>query len=191
MTTAHTPHVAFRDIRPCDRDALADLFARTSPESRAARFMGGVAEIPAGYLADLICSECATISVGAFATTATHEMLGVASASPDVRGQAELAVWVADAWQQRGIGSALLAGVLRRLTGQGYTRAYAYVASSNRPALGLLHRIAPTAEYRRTDASTVTVLIDVRQPDGLPKPLSRRRKTARDEQAVSESRHQV
>jgi GNAT superfamily N-acetyltransferase len=60
---------------------------------------------------------------------------------PDRRDTAEVAVVVVDAWQSRGVGTALLTGLTRRARAQGLRRYKAIVSADNHAVLEALERL--------------------------------------------------
>jgi RimJ/RimL family protein N-acetyltransferase len=72
---------------------------------------------------------------------------------------AEVAVWVDDAWQRRGVGGLLLREILASLTQQGYAEGVGFVEPSNIAARRLIERVSPNATRELDDDS-----IKVRMP---------------------------
>jgi ribosomal protein S18 acetylase RimI-like enzyme len=62
--------------------------------------------------------------------------------------EAEIAVTVEDAWQGRGIGKRLTRRLAVRARDRGIESFEAVVQPDNRPALGLLRKLAPDASVR-------------------------------------------
>jgi len=104
-------HVLIRPIKPEDREREIEFIHNLSPEARHFRFLGAVKEVSPALLdtlmqADrqfrmafvaLVQQESKLIEVGVSRYAATEES-----------GQCECAVTVADAWQNRGLGTALM-----------------------------------------------------------------------------------
>jgi len=103
-------------VRPIcrgDRDGLVRFYATLSPESRASRFHGAAAGIGA-HAAAYFCGPDHRHREGLVAETigeaAPPEIIGHLCLEPTGTGAAEMAIAVADAWQQHGVGRALLTG---------------------------------------------------------------------------------
>jgi GNAT superfamily N-acetyltransferase len=101
--------ITIRPVRPDDATALASMFGRCSAETRYRRFHGVVTEMPASYMRRCLDGEQRAL----VAQPVTGGLVGLASAGPalDAPHVHEAGVLVEDAWQRRGIGRALLAGL--------------------------------------------------------------------------------
>jgi RimJ/RimL family protein N-acetyltransferase len=118
--------IRIRPIEPRDADALDRFYAGLSDESRATRFLGATRGLR-GEQARRFCSTDHHHREGlvAVAGCPADTIVGHLCLEPDDEAaSAEMAIAVADAWQRRGIGRALLeAGIewarhegLRQLT---------------------------------------------------------------------------
>jgi RimJ/RimL family protein N-acetyltransferase len=133
-------------IRPIgceDRDGLAAMFERLSPESRHRRYLSPKRELTARELTYL--TDIDHIRHEAFAAVRWRdgEIVGVAryahyAAAPDV---ADLAVEVIDELQRMGIGTALARRTIRSAHANGFTQLTATTLWENRPARALLRRL--------------------------------------------------
>jgi GNAT superfamily N-acetyltransferase len=150
-------------IGPEDREALEDLFRRSTLETRYQRFHHMLRELPHAYLADLTCEPCPHLGVAARVREGDQAgcLVGLASAATADPDAAEVAVWVADDWQRCGVGF-LLMRCLLELLGQARIRtAIALMTNDNGPAWRLLRAVAPDAAVRPVDSSTMEVSIPV------------------------------
>jgi len=100
-----------RALEPTDADALTRMMSRCSPRTRYLRFHGVVTEIPPAYL-----RRCLSGEHTALVAEVDGEIVGLASVGavfeePDV---SEAAVIVEDGWQGRGVGRALVAGLVAK-----------------------------------------------------------------------------
>ena len=139
VSLADGTRVLIRPIEPADREALAAGFDRLSPESRYLRFFGPMRELGAHELdyltrVDHRDHEALVAVVG-------DEGVGVARYVRTGPGEAEPAVTVADAWQRRGIGTALLDALADRAREEGVERFRALVLAQNADAIALLERL--------------------------------------------------
>jgi GNAT superfamily N-acetyltransferase len=131
--------IEIRPIRPDDREALADGIRRLSPESRYRRFFApleGLTEGQLDYLTDVDHHDHeALVAV----EPGTERGIGVArfvrsESDPEV---AEFAVAVADDWQSRGVGTALIHRLTERAREEGIRRFSGSILEDNRPMLEL------------------------------------------------------
>lgn len=116
--------VRVRRAEAGDREALARMFDRCTPETRYRRFHGPVKAIPARYLTEALSGtpfHYALVACQAPVEFAADQM--PASPGPDTQageivalascrlideGAAELGVLIEDAWQRQGVGTRLL-----------------------------------------------------------------------------------
>jgi GNAT superfamily N-acetyltransferase len=134
--------VSIRAIRISDEDALQDLFYRLSEESAYQRFLGHTR--PPSHeellrLVDTTFDDCSAL-VATVHGEAGEELVGMIryDVTPATRF-AEVSVVVADAWQRRGVGTALfrrLSALARERGVAGFT---AQVLLSNTPMLGIFN----------------------------------------------------
>jgi RimJ/RimL family protein N-acetyltransferase len=143
-----------------DRQALLDLFARSSSQTRRDRFHHALSVFPERYLEEILRGEqpslvardnCHPDSYGA--------VIGLASAGRIAADAAEVAVWVDDAWQRRGVGGLLLREILNLLRQRRYREAVGFVESSNLAARRLIQRVCPGATSEADDD-----IIEMRMP---------------------------
>jgi GNAT superfamily N-acetyltransferase len=157
-----------RAIAPGDRDALERFYAGLSPESRHARFHG------AGPLATATCRYfCGPDHArreGFVAETVgmdgRHEVIGHLCLEPAEPGVVELAVAVADAWQRRGVGRALVAAAIAWAEAHEVTCLKASMLSGNTAVLNLVRSSGRHVSLSAADGGVVEARIAVR--DVLP-----------------------
>jgi len=142
----HGPTLYVRPLRHGAVRTVLGVFERLGEESRRTRFNG-----PKPCLSRAELRQLASVD-------ANHHVL-VAYVAGDPRpvaiarlvregGSAEVAFAVADAYQERGIGSALAAELIEDARAVGITEITALVASDNPAALALLRRIAGALDIR-------------------------------------------
>jgi RimJ/RimL family protein N-acetyltransferase len=143
VVLADGTRLRFRPISSGDRDGLAALFARLTPESRRTRFLVPKHELTPRELAyftdiDHVKHE-AIVAVDA----GDGSIVGVARYAQfaDRAGVAEVAAEVADKLQGMGIGTALARCTVRRARENGFTLLTATTLWENRPARALLRRL--------------------------------------------------
>jgi GNAT superfamily N-acetyltransferase len=149
-----------RRARSSDLAALRDFFAGLSQDSRYLRFFAPVKPTPA-MLRRLSGGTGAADCVVA---TAGGVIIGHAMAADQAgpRGaMTDIGVVVADAWQGRGVGSALVRALITRARARGVTSLTMDVLPGNRRVLAM---IAGHWTAARTDPSADGVTIHVRLP---------------------------
>jgi GNAT superfamily N-acetyltransferase len=152
METQTRHDVRMREWRSGDEVLLARAGAELSPASLYARFLAGVPALPAAYLR--LVASAPRWRWDAQVAVRDGRMIGwaeFARMSPAATA-AELAVVVVDAWQRRGIGTALVSSLLGRCRAAGVTVLTAEVALSNVAARAALRSWFDT----RPEAMTVT-----------------------------------
>jgi len=157
--------VRVRQIRPDDQAALARAYAGLSEESRYRRFFSATPELPDRLLRA--------------ATEVDHEnheaLVALPLLSREIVGEcrfirlrdrpdtAELAVTVADAWQGRGLGSALLARLSARALEVGITYFTAQILAENRAMLAMLPKLGNVETG--TPGTVVDAHVEIAEPD--------------------------
>lgn len=137
--------VAVRPVRPDDKEAIADGFRRMGERSRYQRFMTVQDALSTGELRYLTEVDHHDHEALLAFDVETGEGLGVARfvrsrADPTV---AEAAVAVVDAWQRRGLGTALAVLLADRAREEGIERFTALLLASNDAMMGMLRRLGP------------------------------------------------
>jgi len=136
-----------------DIDGLTDHFGNLSQSSRHNRFMGAVsnfARIAHDCLASSRSGDRFTL-VAETSADADHSIVGEASYAFDRdAGWGEFAISVADRWQRRGLGAALLAAVQARAVSLGYFDLFGETLKTNE-AMQRLARGAGFAAARASD----------------------------------------
>jgi len=133
---------------PPDAAAVGVFFDRTSPEARRARFRTAVSELPIAELRGLTRTSADRLNIYALAAN-SGDVVGVASAFLGTRMTAEVAVWVIDRCQRRGIGSRLLTVLRTELIWAGVHVACGLVEPANGAAIAMSKKIAPNAALWR------------------------------------------
>ena len=173
MTEASRPQVVtlrsgdvvrLRQVRPGDGPALARAYANLGEQSRYRRFFTVMPELPE-----------ATLKQAAEVDHEDHEALvAVPLLSPEIAGEcrfvrcpdqpdtAELGVTVLDAWQGRGLGSALLARLSERALEVGIGYFAAEVLAENRSMLALLASLGPVETS--SPGPVVSARVDIAEP---------------------------
>ena len=168
--------VVIRPVRSADAPLLADGFARLSPRSRRMRFLYTKDELtPAElrYFTDI--DHHHHEALGALDHRGGSGV-GVARYVRDTGDpqSAEIAVTVADEWQGRGLGAALLAQLARRARTEGIRRFTALVSADNEAMAGLLRGVCARVVGRGdgTVEYEITLVPSGEPCDGLPAPVN-------------------
>jgi GNAT superfamily N-acetyltransferase len=145
--------VTVRDASTADLDALRGMFSRSSAETIQGRFHLPYPRVPEWMLAQLLGGGPS----GGRALVAVDgdEVVGHAMRGPLRDGEAEVAVVVEDAWQHRGVGRRLLAGLAQRSRGEGVEAFVATALGENRRALKLGGSVFGAGEARIEDGCYV------------------------------------
>ncbi len=157
------PAAVIRTVRAADQAALGEFFAALSPQSRYLRFFGPVTPAPA------LLRRLAGDAEGVDAVVAVRggRVIGHAMAA-DRAGHrvTDIGVVVADAWQGRGVGAALMRALLTGARTRGMTTLTMDVLPGNQRVLAMIGAHWPDARTERT-ADGITVRVR------LPLPLER------------------
>ncbi|HTL87735.1 MAG TPA: GNAT family N-acetyltransferase [Acidimicrobiia bacterium] len=136
-----------REITLADVDRLHRMFTRLSPDTVYRRFFSPINEPRRSALVWLAAVDHG--SREALVAVDGDEIVAVARYdSRPGSSAAEIAVTVEDAWQHQGIGGQLTKRLARRAVDHGIESFVATVLADNRPALGLMHKLAPDASVR-------------------------------------------
>jgi GNAT superfamily N-acetyltransferase len=156
--------ITLRVVRPQDAGALQAYFRGLSNESRYRRFLGALAEVTAKQLARLAAMDGSDdLALLAFAETgATSCLVGEAVlASEPGSARSEFALSVADAWQRRGVGAALLADLECRAGMRGARHLYGDVLRANIAMKNLARKAGYALRSPFTDARLIEIVKDL------------------------------
>ena len=148
-----------RPVSPADEAVLSDFFAALSVESRYLRFFAPVT--PSCGLLDLMAGKPA--HVDAIIAVADGVIVGHAMAAdrpapgdsgtpgrPGGPRATDVGVVVADAWQRRGVGAALMRALIGRAQARGVTALAMDVLPGNRRVLAMIVGHWPEAVIERS-----------------------------------------
>jgi acetyltransferase len=158
-----------RPIRPEDAHLERAFVAGLSDETRYRRFMQHLHELTPQMLARFTQvdydRELALIALDAMSGRGKQREKIVAVAryvgNPD-RESAEFAITVADAWQGRGLGHAMMEQLIARARDRGYARLIGNVLAINTPMLGLASNLGFSRALDPEDPEQVIVTLDLR-----------------------------
>jgi len=132
--------VRIRPVRPEDAPAMAEAYANLGEQSRYRRFFTAMPELPEAVLKAAVEVDHADHEALVALPLGSAQIVGEGRyiRLPDQPGTAEVGVTVIDAWQGRGLGSALLACLSERAVEAGIEYFTAEVLAENRTMLALL-----------------------------------------------------
>jgi GNAT superfamily N-acetyltransferase len=133
-----------RKAAPADLAPIQELHRRCSPGSRALRYHAGKSGLSPAEWRQLSSPERGTTLVTTPAERTDHIIAMTNVMRTDRQGVGELAILIEDAWQAKGLGTALAehaATVARR---EGHHTLAAAVVASNKPMLHVLEKLDAT-----------------------------------------------
>jgi GNAT superfamily N-acetyltransferase len=146
-------HVRIAVLKPADSEALLGLLARCSPTALYRRFHGVTNGI-------FYAQQVVAASEGRDSYVAWNGKECVGLGNLHVRHDtADIGVLVEDDWQRRGVGTALLLALVRRVRESGSCFLRADVLEENRFVLQLLARLGPAKTS--VAAGSYTTLVDL------------------------------
>jgi GNAT superfamily N-acetyltransferase len=157
--------ILIRAVRPPDAGALQAYFRGLSGESRYRRFLGALAELTAKQLARLTDmggpDELALLAFARAPGTSWNDtscLVGEAVlASVPGGARSEFALSVADAWQRKGVGAALLAELECQARMHGAHYLYGDVLRTNTPMKNLARKTGFALRSPFTDARLIEI----------------------------------
>jgi len=153
--------VRLRPIRPEDQDRLVAFYDRLSQHTAYQRFFSVMRRLPPDW-AHLLANVDYVRRLALLAElgpSEAPELIGVARYEPtDEADTAEIAFVIQDGWQNRGLGTVLLAELLAAAEARGVRRFRAHVLASNARMLALLARDTDVQE-RHTESGVTTLLL--------------------------------
>jgi acetyltransferase len=141
-----------RAARESDADRIREFVCGLSPRSQYFRFFATVAPPSTGLLRAL-CGAAGTADI-LVVTDNLGNVIGHGMAADDGRAT-DIGLVVADRWQQRGIGTLLLAALVERAAGRGVRTLVLDVMPANQRMLGIIARRWPGAPRERTPDAIV------------------------------------
>ena len=173
ITLRDGARATLRPIAREDAPLIAASFERLSEQSRYRRFFTAKPELSPTELTYLVDVDHKDHEAIIAVDSSGDQVLGVARyvRAAGVAEVAEVAVIVADDWQQRGLGRALLDRLSYRARREGVRRFSAFVQADNPGALRLLADLGDTR--REQDAGLVELLIELPAKRGMGAQLGR------------------
>ncbi|MEU1708216.1 GNAT family N-acetyltransferase [Streptomyces sp. NPDC005706] len=133
-----------REAGPVDLVPVQELHRRCSPGSRALRYHAGKSGLSPAQWRQLSSPERGTTLVTAPAERTDHIIAMTNVMRTHQQGVGELAILVEDAWQARGLGTALAEHAATLARREGHHTLTAAVVASNKPMLQVLGKLDAT-----------------------------------------------
>src|SRR5579859_557928 len=157
LTLRDGARVVVRPIRPEDRQIEKEFVQQLSSESKYFRFMSGLRELSEAMLNRFTQidydREMALIAIVSEGERETE--IGVARYVVEADNTScEFAVVIADAWQNRGVGTALVLGLVAAARSRGLLTMEGIVVAQNSRMLGLMNALGFSIRGEPGDAST-------------------------------------
>ncbi len=162
--------VLVRTLRPEDQAGLGAMFEELSSTSRYQRFLGGKPAVSAGALRRLADVDHHDHEALVAVTTDDGDDRKVIGEARWIRDKddcalAEMAITVADDWQQRGLGTALADDLTRRAVEEGVDRFSADVLTDNSGIHRLIEHVGEV-DHAGQDHGVTTLHVTTTGPDG-------------------------
>jgi len=162
--------VRIRQVRPDDAPALARAYANLGEQSRYRRFFTAMPALPEAVLKAAVEVDHTDHEALVAVPLLSAEIIGECRfiRAPDQPDTAEFGVTVVDAWQGRGLGSALLARLSERALEDGIEYFTAEVLAENRTMLALLPSLGRVET--KSHGPVVTTRVELAEPPRQPSP---------------------
>lgn len=157
--------ILVRPVRPSDKEEFRRGFARLSAASRFFRFLGERKELSdedLRYLTEVDGHDHYAVVAAHRRPDGSEEGVGVARfvRLPERPEVAEVAITVIDDWQRRGLGTLLYERLVEAARERGVRILRSEVHRTNLGIRGLLGKVAPDTEVRRSGA-VVTLELEI------------------------------
>jgi GNAT superfamily N-acetyltransferase len=154
------------ELEPADRNAVLEMFSRSSPQTRHDRFHQALSVMPRQYLDDILSRrQFALVAWDRCGDVDSGRIVGLASAANLTPAMAEIAVWVEDAWQRLGVGTLLTRALLEELAARGTSTAVGIIEPGNAAVRRLLNKVAPGHSVRSANGLVVVDIPLARDAD--------------------------
>jgi GNAT superfamily N-acetyltransferase len=148
-----------REAVPVDLVPVQELHRRCSPGSRALRYNAGRSGLSPAEWRRLSSPERGTTLVTTPAGRTDHIIAMTNVMRTDQQGVGELAILVEDAWQARGLGTALAAHAAIVARREGHHTLAAAVSASNTPMLHVLEKLDATPAHSTGSVLDLRILL--------------------------------
>ncbi len=148
--------VAIRRACPGDRDEMIRFYNRLSAETLYNRFMSIIRYFDT-YV-DRLLSDSRTLVLVA-EDVETGEIVGIAEAVGDEKGEAECGIAILESYQGAGLGTAMGRVFLQEARKEGFKKLYAYMLASNLAPLKLARKFGARITGRHGDMLRAELVI--------------------------------
>ncbi|MEV6342244.1 GNAT family N-acetyltransferase [Actinoplanes sp. NPDC051851] len=162
LMLADGAEVTLRPAGPDDLGALRELHDACSPATLRHRYLGG--GVPGEARLRRLLQPAGGVTLLAVAPTGRVVAMATLTAEGDL---GEISVLVEDAWQRRGLGTALLRRLRAHADRGGFAALVAYTGAENVALLRALRRLGPASTERDGGVVSVT-LAAAGQPERAP-----------------------
>ena len=155
--------VALRPLEPDEGHLLVEVFDGLGPRSRERRFLAPKPSLTSGDLRRLTAVDHHDHEAVVAFSVPDDRPVGVARMvrlrdDPEV---ADVAVAVVDAWQARGVGTALASFLVARASELRISRFSVLMAHDNEGAVRLMHRVVGDVEQATMDGDTAEFVVSL------------------------------
>jgi GNAT superfamily N-acetyltransferase len=167
ITLRDGSRVRIRQLRGSDGELLLRGFEHLSSESRYRRFLAAMPTLSGRMVRDITETDRRAHEAIIALDPETGDAVGLGEyvRSAERPGVAELALTVADEWQDRGVGTALLEALCARAREDGITSFTALMLADNVQMMDLLEQVGPVRVVDR-EPGTVEVEVPIRAAAG-------------------------
>jgi acetyltransferase len=148
-----------RPIRPADADRERDFIAALSAESSYNRFMHVMREASPSFVRQMVTVDYdrTMAFIALVGEGNAQKIIGIAryAAKVDEKCDCEFAVAVADEWQSRGVGTALMRLLFDYCRSQGFIRTHGIIFASNAHMVELAHDLGLVTQHVPGDCSVL------------------------------------
>lgn len=165
VTLADGTPLTIRPIRPADARIEQEFVRNLSEESRYFRFMDSLRELSPRMLEHFIDvdydTHMALIAVVGSGDAETEIAVARYVVAAD-GASCEFAIVVADAWQHRGVGTALMRALVAAARSRGLLLMYGEVLAGNHKMLHFVRRLGFRTAYARNDPHLIRAELQLR-----------------------------
>ncbi len=162
-----------RPVRPRDATELQRFIRGLSAESRFARFMMGIRELPDALLHRFVHPQSGR-AAALVAQTSAGSIVGLVQYAADATADGgEVALVVADAWQRQGLGTQLLSNITTIAGDHAIAYFHADVLAENQPMRALARKLGWQTNCHPEAAFLIRITKSINSPNQSHAPKTR------------------